>query len=1303
MEMKTGTNGKSGIKGVFHSRSVVKALFSRIILTYLAIAIMIFANVAFASQEKGDPSLVYNFQASQAIELGSFGKLSPVTDDNIYTKKDRTALLTPTDTIVPVQGRVYYNGDNYNGNNVDVCIDATCNNGVAAANGIFNTDILFNLEDPHSPHNVTVTVNGTEMINKQFYLAGGPQGDLDVNGNLRIGGKVGIGTASPNSTLHINSDVPVGEKILNIETPNNAEAFSISEDKILFIGNNTDANLILDKHKSTGLGPSISLRHSRGVLGDIQPLQSGDIVGGIDFMGWSSNVSNGWAIIYVIATDNYSNNYEPKRMGFEMDSGNGVEYPLSLISGEKVGIATQTPGYTLDVNGTANASQFCLNNTCINDWTSAGSDDADSDPTNEIQVLGRNGNNITLSNGGGTVIDNVNDADANSTNEIQFLGINGDTITLTDGGAIIAPYADDADTVDSQHYNSNWPTTLANIQSAALNDFHNIGGAETDPEVGTLTNGRWCTTDGSTITCTQTAPVLTETDPQVGVNTLNYVSKWDGSALVKGSIFDNGYAGIGTTTPDAPLQISGGTTMNSGWGRTLTLTHTYPVVVFEGTGASAGIGYDYSNGMKFFLNATSNNVTSVSPKMTILNSGDVGIGTSYPGAKLDVAGDIRVNSTSDVCIQGGNCLSSAGSGTVTSVGAGAGLTNSGTATDPVLNVGTGTGITVSADSIAATLGTAVDSSEITDGAIVNADISAAAAISNTKIAGLGALATLSSVSGGVGGTIADNTITADDLAPNSVQDSELMDGGSWTIGSNTLNIDSNTLVVDGANNRVGIGTTSPREKLSVVGNISAEPNVGTVFGTGGRIGFVRNSDGWITGGMETLYSGGGYQSDLIFYTNVGASATDVTEKMRILDTGYVGIGTATPGAKLDVAGNIQSSGDYYGGARLYPAYTTNPSAMIDGSTAGQLNINAPSYVTFYVNGAEQLSVAGNKVYTQPNVKVGLGISNPETRLHTEDATAANSKIIFRTTDTGASPQELSLEHISVSPAAGDNLSRILFVGNDSSDNTVKTFASIESTYMGSSSSKLYIKNRQQGNINPQITIDGTAGQSSVSIGPESGGGWITNLRIGHGGLCVGFGGCTPPGFGSASFAERINVGDNSVYSITKNITLGYYEPDIKIVATNQINASRIEMNEDGTPGDGAIMAYSNTILDGIGIYIYEGYYHQNNIRINSTSVITPKNLEVGGAISTGNGGIKWKTFSGNTDAVGTANFAHGLTGSTIIYVACSVEHTAGNYYPVIRDSTRFTEMYWNTNNIYFDSNDFNFYNSPYRCNAMYVE
>ncbi|MAR66340.1 MAG: hypothetical protein CL833_03705, partial [Crocinitomicaceae bacterium] len=66
-------------------------------------------------------------------------------------------------------------------------------------------------------------------------------------------------------------------------------------------------------------------------------------------------------------------------------------------------------------------------------------DDADSDPNNEIQVLSISNDTLYLSNGGFAVLplDQVNDADADPLNEIQTLTKSGSTINLTNGGSVI--------------------------------------------------------------------------------------------------------------------------------------------------------------------------------------------------------------------------------------------------------------------------------------------------------------------------------------------------------------------------------------------------------------------------------------------------------------------------------------------------------------------------------------------------------------------------------------------------------------------------------------------------------------------------------------------------------------------------------------------------------------------------------------------------------------------------------------------------------------------------------------------------
>jgi hypothetical protein len=104
----------------------------------------------------------------------------------------------------------------------------------------------------------------------------------------------------------------------------------------------------------------------------------------------------------------------------------------------------------------------------------------------------------------------------------------------------------------------------------------------------------------------------------------------------------NGYVGInGVNNPNAPLVVNGGPQMTAGWNKTSTLQAVYPVQVFNSNGARwAGIGYDFSTAMRFWVNGTSDDLPGTgTAAVSILNSGNVGIGTYSPQHKLAVQGN----------------------------------------------------------------------------------------------------------------------------------------------------------------------------------------------------------------------------------------------------------------------------------------------------------------------------------------------------------------------------------------------------------------------------------------------------------------------------------------------------------------------------------------------------------------------------------------------------------------------------------------------------------------------------------------
>ena len=122
---------------------------------------------------------------------------------------------------------------------------------------------------------------------------------------------------------------------------------------------------------------------------------------------------------------------------------------------------------------------------------------------------------------------------------------------------------------------------------------------------------------------------------------------------------------------------------------------------------------------------------------------------------------------------------------------------------------------------------------------------------------------------------------------------------------NSLTVDTTTLVVDAANNRVGIGVASPDYRLHIRHNIAGDGGanggilIEAVNATAGEAAVAyktseTGTDKWFTG----------LNQDADFAISYGASFGDTFCKVGITSGGNVGIGTTNPTTKLDVRGDI---------------------------------------------------------------------------------------------------------------------------------------------------------------------------------------------------------------------------------------------------------------------------------------------------------------------------------------------------------------------------------------------------------------
>ena len=438
---------------------------------------------------------------------------------------------------------------------------------------------------------------------------------------------------------------------------------------------------------------------------------------------------------------------------------------------------------------------------------------------------------------------------------------------------------------------------------------------------------------------------------------------------------------------------------------------------------------------------------------------------------------------------------------------------------------------------------------------------------------------------------------------------------------------------------VGIGVTAPGQRLSIVGSGTGASTSSFRTQNSNNSKWLDFSDGGYVNLTNLQFNQSEFKPNNTDYTfklgnlvpmgTLGYRFRDVagTVLMDILNTGKVGIGTNAPAYKLDVAGDIrvgqgQSTGILHSGGDL------------------QFYADGTKVIEMWTSGSDHIFKSFHDIayFSESNVKVGLGTTSPEEKLH-----IAGTEAVIKLVDTAATSAgyvdfdgvalqlttnrnpntgafaDTSKSHANISLSGANGGSKILFYTANANNTTGTQRAVIEAD------GTLDLKSAK-------FKINGSAGSSGQTLTTD-GSGNISWSAAGSG---------TISGSGTDNYIPRFNgtsaLQDSAVYaSDAGDLGFGTTSPSSTI---HLANGRQIRIDKSGNAGRYTIYDYAgiNTAPANDGFSIKLGgdtKFKFINDRLGIGNTSPAKALHIGDAANvTGNGTIRLQGYS----AGGSGNY-----------------------------------------------------------------